>query len=180
MSKKAIEAARQKKEIEDRVAAQRADAPVFDIKDFVQVSHSNLQVEDETEEVPGSGVFTKGWRYASIHRDKTSPNRVVLFYGKYEYEGMDVGVTYTLTMEGGKGASASMLDASASSTPPGQPGPLVFRPTFRSEDRGGLGDSLAAGALLSVCWQNGRIANYPLYFPSIQGEHNKPPFAPGQ
>ena len=80
----------------------------------------------------------------------------------------------------GKGASASMLDATASFTPPGQPGPLVFRPTFRSEDRGGLGDSLAAGALLSVCWQNGRIANYPLYFPSIQGEHNKPPFAPGQ
>ena len=78
---------------------------MFDVKDFVQVSHDNLQVEDETEEAPGSGVFTKGWRYATVHRDKINARRVVLYYGKYEYEGMDQGVTYTLTMDGGEATS---------------------------------------------------------------------------
>jgi len=53
----------------------------------------------------------------------------------------------------------------------------AFRPTFRADDRGGLDQGRAAGALLSVCWANGRIANYPLYFPSLEGQHNKPPYA---
>lgn len=52
----------------------------------------------------------------------------------------------------------------------------VFRPTFRREERHGLEQGSAAGALLTVCWENGRIANYPLYFPSLEGEHNKAPF----
>jgi hypothetical protein len=52
----------------------------------------------------------------------------------------------------------------------------VFRPTFRREERHGLDQGSAAGTLLTVCWENGRIANYPLYFPSLEGEHNKPPF----
>lgn len=58
----------------------------------------------------------------------------------------------------------------------GEPGAIAFRPTFRRDERYGLDQGAAAGALLSVCWENGRIANYPLYFPSLEGEHNKPPF----
>jgi hypothetical protein len=54
----------------------------------------------------------------------------------------------------------------------------AFRPTFRSDDNRGLGDVRTAGALLTVAWLNGRVANYPLYFPCLEGEHNKPPYAP--
>lgn len=52
-----------------------------------------------------------------------------------------------------------------------------FRPTFRADDRVGMSHERPGGTLLSVCWPNGRIANYPLYFPSLEGEHNKPPWS---
>jgi hypothetical protein len=92
----------EQKRVADWIAAQKADAPVFDTKDFVKVSHENLQVEDELELVPGSGAKKKSWRYASVYRSKTCHDRVVIWFGQFEYEGMDASATYTLAMNDGR------------------------------------------------------------------------------
>ena len=92
----------EQKRVADWIVAQKADARVFDTKDFVKVSHENLQVEDELELVPGSGVKKRSWRYAGVYRSKTCHDRVVIWFGQFEYEGIDASATYTLAMNDGR------------------------------------------------------------------------------
>ena len=73
----------------------------------------------------------------------------------------------------------SSQSAGVESASHGVPSHLEFRPSFRKcEGRSMQGSEREGGALLSVCWQNGRISNYPLYFSSVDGEQNKPPPLP--
>lgn len=61
-----------------------------------------------------------------------------------------------------KGPPQAVASAREDAAPPGLPSHLEFRPSFRrTEGISRHGCQREGGALLTACWQNGRISNYP-------------------